>query len=163
MHPRKEKKALQQMKREIEKDGILTFKEARKWYREGDGSAITVDADKINLNFLDVNELIIDKGVSVQTWRGGIAQGLVHGGITIVYKGNNQVEIQSDTYEFRMHPWSSFIEVVRNIETLIARPIHGRGIPFPIIFRGLNTIHYKPPTPTLNRGEWSIYSWGRNR
>ncbi len=154
------KRSQQKLKKEIEKDGILTFKEARRWFREGDGSAITVDADKVDLDFLDVNKLQIDTPVSIQTWLGG-SQGFVYGGITIVYKGNNQIQISPDKYDFEMHPWDSFKESMRNIETLIARPIHGKGTSFPIYFKGLNTIHH---TPAIDNRPyvWSQYSWSRH-
>ena len=155
------KRSQQKLKKEIEKDGILTFKEARRWFREGDGSAITVDTDKIDLNFLDVSTLTEGEKKPVQTWSGGIGQGLVYGGITVEYKGNNRVYIYTDRYDFEMHSWNSFQKVARNIETLIARPIHGNGKSFQIIFRGLNTIHHAPATD--NRPYvWSQYSWSRH-
>ena len=154
MHSKNNRK-LQKMKKKIEEDGVLSFKEARKWYREGDGSSITVDADKIDLNFLDVSSLKIGEPEPVQTWMGGISQGLVYGGITVVYQGNYQVEIRPDRYDFEMHSWSSFREGARNIETLIARPVHGKGTPFPIYFRGLNTIH--PNTYIWRQFSSSLY------
>ena len=129
------------MKKEIEKDGVLTFKEAKRWYQEGDGSPITVDADKIDLNFIDVSMLTVGEPTGVQTF-GKCPQGIVYGGITIVYRGNNQVQILQDEYNFEMHSWRK--APIRNVETLLGRLVHGKGTSFKINFRGVNTIHYRP-------------------
>lgn len=75
--------------------------------------------------------------------------------ITIEYIGNNQVIIKMDTYNFEMHSWLK--EPKRNIETLIARPVHGKGTPFDIYFRGVNTIHYNPHNHNAYRNYPSPY------
>ena len=43
---------------------------------------------------------------------------------------------------FEMHPWDSFKETIRNIETIGADLIHGKGTPFDIIFKGVNKIKH---------------------
>lgn len=134
--------ALRKIKKQIEKDGELVFDEAYLWYVVGDGDAITVDASKLDLNFVDPQKLEIGKPISVQMWNSGIKQGIVYGGITIIYQGNNLVRIDDDVYNFEMHPWSSLSESFRNVETIGARIIHGKGTPFKIKFKGLNKINH---------------------
>jgi hypothetical protein len=41
-----------------------------------------------------------------------------------------------------MHPWDSVKETIRNIETVGAGLIHGKGTPFNIKFKGLNKINH---------------------
>ena len=130
------------IKRQIEKDGELSFPEAYLWYKIGNGEDITVDASKLDLNFLNTSELEIGKEYDgIQTWNGGLGQGLVYGGINIIYEGNNQVKILSDIYDFDIHPWS-LKEAARNIETIGADEIHGKGTSFSIKFKGKNTIKH---------------------
>lgn len=50
--------------------------------------------------------------------------------------------IDDDVYNFEMHPWSSLSESFRNVETIGARIIHGKGTPFKIKFKGLNKINH---------------------
>jgi len=50
------------------------------------------------------------------------------------------VDSSEDKYNFEMHPWNSLGEVLRNIETIGADFLHGRGTPFDINFRGRNFI-----------------------
>ena len=105
------------------------------WYKIGNGEDITVDASKLDLNFLNTSELEIGKEYDgIQTWNGGLGQGLVYGGINIIYEGNNQVKILSDIYDFDIHPWS-LKEAARNIETIGADEIHGKGTSFSIKFK----------------------------
>ena len=76
----------------------------------------------------------------MQTWYGGIGQGLVYGGVTIQRVGTQSVIIKPDKYNFEMHPWNSFGEIMRNLETIGADFLHGSGTPFWIIFKGRNHI-----------------------
>ena len=137
------------IKKRIESDGELDFAEAYLWYKVGKGGKINVDASKINLNFLDPAKLEIGKIESVQTWMSGLEQGLVYGGINIKYLGNNLVKILNDKYDFDIHPWKSFKEVVRNVETKFADIIHGKGSPYTIRFRGTNIIRHHNKIPNI--------------
>ena len=58
------------------------------------------------------------------------------------YIGDNYVTIKNDKYDFDMHPWDSFKEIVRNLETIGADLIHGKGTPFEIKFKGVNKINH---------------------
>jgi len=130
------------IKKQIEKDGELVFSEAYLWYKIGGGEEITVDASKIDLNFIDPDQYEAGKEYDVQTWRSGIKQGIVYGGITIYYKGNNYATIKNDKYDFDMHSWDSFKEIIRNVETIGADFIHSKGTPFTIRFKGVNKIKH---------------------
>jgi hypothetical protein len=133
---------IKMIKKQIEKDGELVFSEAYLWYKIGGGKMITVDASKIDLNFIDPTQYKVGKDYKVQTWCSGIKQGIVYGEITIHYKGNNYATIRNDKYDFDMHPWDSFKEIIRNVETIGADFIHGKGTPFTIRFKGVNKINH---------------------
>lgn len=62
------------------------------------------------------------------------------GGVTIEKVSQNAVIIKQDKYNFEMHPWNSFGEVLRNVETIGADFIHGSGKMFKINFKGRNHI-----------------------
>ncbi len=128
---------IRQYKKFILSDGKLSFEEAYTWYKIGTGEMLTVDASKINLNFLDVSKLEVDKVFGVSTWKGGIDQGIVYGTVKCIYKGNSLVEILNDKYDFDPHGKE---ELLRNIETKIADILHGQGKPFNIQFQGLNKV-----------------------
>lgn len=130
----------QEMKKIIEADGVLSFEEAYYWYKHGKGTTLTVDASKIDLNFVDISGMKVGDKISVSTWKGGVDQGIVYGSISIEYVGNNAVLISDDKYDFDMHSWSNIGESVRNIETIFADWVHGTGTPFKIHFKGYNKI-----------------------
>ena len=109
-------------------------------YRAGTGEAITVDASKIDLSFVDASELVVGKAVPVSTWKGKISQAMVYGSFIIQYLGNNNVIIKDDIYDFDMHAFSNFKETFRNVETIFASGLHGYGKPFVIHFKGVNKL-----------------------
>lgn len=133
---------LKMIKKQIEKDGELVFSEAYLWYKVGKGKKITVDASKIDLNFIDPSQFEVGNVYDIQTWNSGFKQGIVYGGIKVCYIGDNYVTIKNDKYDFDMHPWDSFKEIVRNLETIGADLIHGKGTPFEIKFKGVNKINH---------------------
>lgn len=135
-------KKIAKIKKEIEKDGELSFPEAYLWYKIGRGENINVDASKIDLNYLDVKKLPLNEAYSINLLQDTFnpSQGLVYGSINIKYLGNNQIQILPDQYNFDIHPWSNWKEDIRNIETIYADFIHGIGTPFWIYFNGINTI-----------------------
>lgn len=140
MHDKK--MSQKEMKRRIEEDGKLSFQEAYKWYREGDGSEITVDASSLDLDFIDISTLKIGDN-EISTWWPLSEQSFVYGTITIVYNGSPTVTIKPDLYDFDIKPWSlSLGRIARNTATQMADFLHGTGKKFTINFRGTNTIHY---------------------
>ena len=130
---------IQRLKEKIESDGKLTFSEARKWYRHGDGSTITVDVNSLNLDFLvldyDLTAMKIGYSFSFSTLNGGKEQFLVYGSVTAKFCGDNSIKLYNDRYDFEPHHHSG--EHIRNIETWIGSKVHGRGTPFDIRFKGV--------------------------
>ena len=109
-------------------------------YRAGTGEAITVDASKIDLSFVDASELVVGKAVPVSTWKGKISQAMIYGSFIIQYLGNNNVIIKDDIYDSDMHAFSNFKETFRNVETIFASGLHGYGKPVVIHFKGVNKL-----------------------
>ena len=110
--------------------------------RTGTGEAITVDASKIDLSFVDVSKLTIGGDPStVDMFKGKLYQALVYGSISVQYLGNNTVKILDDKYDFDMHRFSNWRETFRNVETIFASGLHGYGKPFDIHFKGVNKIN----------------------
>lgn len=130
----------QRIIKDIQKDGMLTFKEAYYWYGYGDGSDITVDASKLELGKIDTTGKKVGDQWTVPTlsWSGNHDVGLVYGTVTVEYKGNNTFYIFPDTYNFDIHTENFFTlhTIKRNIETIGASMLHGSGTPFNIIFKG---------------------------
>jgi len=137
------------LKARILKDGRLTLREANKWYRHGNGEALTVDASKVDLDFVDLsdsNKYPVGKDKPLQTlWKS--RDGLVYGGITIENLGNNQLHIKPDFYNFEMHNGSSFRTTFRNFATKIGGWVAGNGTPYSIEFSGVNTPNYRRNIP----------------
>lgn len=125
----------------IQNDGKLSFEEAYYWYGYGDGSTIHVDASKLDLGKIDITNRKVGEHWSIQTLTssGSYSVGLVYGSITVEYQGNNSFRILPDTYDFDVHTNNFFNwhTIKRNIETIGAGILHGRGTPFKIIFNGL--------------------------
>lgn len=131
---------VQKLKAEIEKDGRLTFAEAKKWYKKGDGSMINVDINSLDLDFLtncyDFGTMEVGHVFSFSTIKGGRDQFLVYGSVSAKYYGKNRIKLFDDTYNFESHKG----EFVRNIETWIGAKIHGKGTSFNIRFNGVYNI-----------------------
>ena len=51
-------------------------------------------------------------------------------------------EPSPDHLDFDIHPWGTFKETVRNIETKFADIIHGKGCSYTIKFIGTNIIRH---------------------
>lgn len=135
------------LKKQILKDGKLTLSEANKWWNRGGGDPLTVDASKVDLNFLRTRLGQFPVGVvrGVQTF-GNSSDGLVYGSIDVIYNGKEQFYILQDRYEFEMHSGSSFRVQARNFFTRIGNWHAGSGVPYSIYFNGLNT----PKLPITN-------------
>ena len=57
----------------------------------------------------------------------------------------------SDDFYSEMYSWSSFKEIIRNVETKFADIIHGYGTKFIIKFKGVNTIHQDWFVPLIKK------------
>lgn len=131
------------LKEKILKDGRLTLKEANEWYRYGNGEPLTVDANKLDLDFLDLAGWKIGDVRSVQTLTKS-SDGRVYGHLTLSYAGNNRFIIATDNYGFELHRGSlnmsaktGFKLMFRNAATNIGGAYAGHGQPFDINFHGL--------------------------
>lgn len=135
-------------------DGYLTFSEAKDWYHNGNGQPLRIDVGKLDLSMVyakNFNGVIGSKQVFNLLLRSNsLNDGLVYGNITLKLISPTQVGVEDgyyDIFNFEMHPWSNPFSWPRNIETLIARPIVGKGIPFKIFFNGTHGIETAPFPP----------------
>jgi len=119
-------------------DGKISLSEANEWYRNGDGKSITLEASKVDLNFIDTKDWVKGSVYTVQTLFRS-EQGRVLGNIRVEYLGNNQVRILSDTYNFEQHG-SYLSSPIRNPANTVGRWVAGEGNQFKINFSGINTI-----------------------
>jgi hypothetical protein len=128
----------EKLKRIILKDGRLTLREANLWYQHGN-SDLTVEASKIDLDFLYPDEWSVGQQSSVQTLFSS-RDGRVYGQLTLEYKGGYKFKIFPDEYDFRMHSGTGFKVWSRNQFTKIGKFFAGDGNPYWINFDGLNTV-----------------------
>lgn len=143
MHSKKQiqRYAIKIIRKMILEDGMLTLDESWLWYKIGGGKSLTVEASKLDLNYIDVETLVVGKKFPTSTWKGNIRQGLVYGSVECTYLGNSNVRIHPDYYDFDNHSNAvSLSEKFRNWETVLADKIHGSGTPFKINFKGINHI-----------------------
>jgi hypothetical protein len=131
----------ERLKARILADGKLTLKEANQWYRYGKGVALTVDASKIDLDFINPDDYTEGaQGYSnVQTLFSS-RDGRVYGNIGIRRVSGNQFQIHPDNYGFETHNGSGAQTWIRNQATKIGASYAGEGAPYDIYFRGYNTI-----------------------
>ncbi|UPT70707.1 MAG: hypothetical protein M0D53_16850 [Flavobacterium sp. JAD_PAG50586_2] len=125
-----------------------TLEEANKHYREANGKPMTVDASTIDLNFVDTTGWVEGNKYEVSTLLSS-KHGRVFGKLNLVYKGNNQVAIESNMYDFDIVRVgcggacclvSNPKLVGRNIATWMGDVYAGKGTPYMINFNGINTI-----------------------
>ncbi len=139
-------------------DGILSLSEANNYYRNGNGVPITVDASKMTFTNVDPRELSTTKVTHINfDLRGPQSIGKVYGTLDLTLVGENQVQILSNEYDFRVgaehgHPWfgrgvKGFISgvkgFIRNVGTVIGGAYAGEGQPFMIHFSGLANLDYR--------------------
>ncbi|WP_026704590.1 DUF6443 domain-containing protein [Flavobacterium soli] len=122
-----------------------TLDQANEHYRNGGGDPYYVDASTVDLNFLHTKtkNWIVGKTYLIRTLLNS-QQGKVFGKLLVTYKGNNQVEIVANTYDFNME-FSNPLKVSeflspRNFLTALGEVYAGEGTPFDFVFKGLNTI-----------------------
>ncbi|MFL0062719.1 hypothetical protein R5O20_08545 [Tenacibaculum maritimum] len=133
----------EKIKKRILKDGKLTREEANKWFKYGNGEPLTVDASKIDLDFVRPEMLIKGKYISVQTLYAS-KDGGVYGHLSLKMIDNNSVIIGRDNYGFEMHKYKGgFFSRVktffRNQFTRLGNP--GAGKPFDIFFNKYGNIN----------------------
>lgn len=138
-----------------------TLKEANKFYKRNNGKIsdiYQVDASSVDLNFVDTTGWVPEHVYKVQTLVSS-SNGLVFGKLRLLYKGNNQVKIMDDVYDFNQEPVgcggpcciaSNLGTAARNVFTAIGNVNAGNGTPFTFRFSGLNTI--APRSYNFERG-----------
>lgn len=127
-------------------DGRISLNEANNWYRNGNGQAITLDASKIDLDFVDTTKWKKGETYQIQTLTKS-SEGRVLGQITVKYLGSNRVSIFTDTYNFEQHG-NYFDNTFRNVANSIGRWVAGKGRQYNINFKGINKINPPKPQPT---------------
>lgn len=141
-----------------------SLKEANKHYRERNGADFIVDGSTVDLNNIDTSGWEIEGQYTISTLLTS-KQGRVFGQLEVIYKGNNQVQILENMYDFDIKPIGSvcpcciaskYKTIGRNIATWIGDINAGKGTPFMFKFIGLTTIKY--PAPIINT--WSQTSHG---
>ena len=138
MHPKNSSEYRQKRKKAIEKDGKLSFKESLEWWSIGNGEAIEVDVNSLNLDFIDVSNREIGSLWYVSVEPGGKHQWGVYGTITVGYVGNKELVVFPDKYDFdiKPNPTNNPSVTRRNLWTRIDKAIHGNGTPYYIVFKG---------------------------
>ena len=120
--------------------------EANKFYQRANGKTsdtFQLPASSIDLDFVDTTGWVEGGTYNVQTLFKS-ENGAVFGRLNLTYKGNNQVQIQSDYYDFNLE-FSNPLKVSeffspRNFFTGVGQLYAGSGVPFTFTFQGLNTI-----------------------
>lgn len=138
MHPKNSSEYRQKRKKAIEKDGKLSFQESLEWWSIGNGEAIEVDVNSLNLDFIDVSNREIGSVWYVSVEPGGKHQWGVYGTITVGYVGNKELVVFPDKYDFdiKPNPTNNPSVTRRNLWTRIDKAIHGNGTPYYIVFKG---------------------------
>ncbi len=125
---------------DLDGNGIMSVKEANNWYRIGDGMTVNVNAESVDLHFVNPNKWKIGDIRSIQTLYKS-RTGRVFGNLTLEYKGNNQFKIFTDNYGFEMHQGRA----LRNLATILGKSYAGFGRAFDIQFIGYKTVNYITP------------------
>lgn len=133
----------EKMQERILKDGRLTLREANLWYRHGKGTSLTVNASKIDLDFINPDTWTIGNPRSVQTLSSS-RDGKIYGHLTLEYEGNQLFKIHPDEYDFRMWSGNSPKTRARNSYTKVGKSFAGSGTSYWIHFNGLNKVNYIP-------------------
>ncbi len=133
---------------DLDGDGRLSLKEGNWWFRNGDGQAITVDAQTVDLDFLNPEDWFVGQYERVQTLVKS-RTGRIYGNIDLTYQGNNQFVISPDPYHFPHAPGSG---AFRNFANWIGKINAGKGTKYIINFKGINTVNYSPFKPNFPTG-----------
>ncbi len=134
-------------------DGKLTLGEANQWYRDGNGGPLFVDAGKINLSPVTVEDVQAEGGSMYKNYFISSNQetGRIYGTIKItlddaatgtVSLGGSDRKV--DDYDFDQKPRDGTIKRdVRNIGTAIGSVVAGKGKGYPIYTYGNGKIETK--------------------
>lgn len=138
MHPKNKTEYRIKRKKELEKDGNLTFAESVEWWSIGNGETIEVDVNSLNLDFIDISNRKVGSVWYESLEPGGKHQWGVYGTVTVGYLGNNEIVLFPDVYDFDIKPNPTNNPTVsrRNLWTKIDKAIHGKGVPYKIVFKG---------------------------
>ena len=120
-------------------DGYLTKREADEWWKNGNGEALYVDIDKIDLSgIVSLGERFVyqTKSFNLLVHSASLDDGLVYGHITLKRYPNHKVRAYSDRYDFEMHSWKNPLNYLRNIETMIGKMVSGNGNSYEINIYG---------------------------
>lgn len=140
-------------------DGKLTLRETIDWYRNGCGRPLFVDSSQINLGGISMSDikrsadhmfnlLLYPYYVGDESWAYP-ESAFVYGNIKVSLDSSGNIilgndERKLDEYNFEKHGYSgktSFLKTFgRNIETVIAKIVHGRGHDFNIYTYGYGRI-----------------------
>jgi RHS repeat-associated protein len=127
-----------------------TLTEANEHYRNGNGTPFYVDAATVDLNFVDTNGMVKNREYLVKTLISS-KHGRVFGKLRVIYKGNNQVRIIDNDYDFNIEfsnpPKFTDFFSLRNYLTGVGHIYAGEGTSYPFVFVGLNTIIKAPSIP----------------
>lgn len=131
---------LEMLKASIESDGKLTLNEANRWYRNGRGLPLNIDASTIDVDFLDGKNWNVGMIESRQLLMNS-KSGKVYGQLTFEYMGSNNFKVFNDNYGFELHRGSldmsiskSFKLMFRNAATNVGHTLAGNGYPYDIKF-----------------------------
>ena len=91
------------LKKRIEKDGVITLSEAKKWYKYGGGLTLKADFSKIDFSKVFPSDFAGNTEKYINLFFKGGKDALVYGSIKLKYMGNNIVESASgyDIYDFK--------------------------------------------------------------
>ncbi|MBC8883861.1 hypothetical protein H9X57_12445 [Flavobacterium piscinae] len=93
-----------------------------------------MDASKVDLNFIDPSKMVKGQKYLYQTLTAS-KDGRVYGRIWVEYKGNNQVAIMSETYDFNQDG-SFWSKPLRNTANAIGRYFVGKGTHIKLTLEG---------------------------
>lgn len=138
-------------------DGKLTLSEANEWYRKGNGQPLFVDASKINLSPLSIEDLKLNESYThnfLSPVHPNIKTGLIYGNINVtlldetgtVRLGNQNNRI--DIYDFDFHKGGSRF---RNFATSVGAFVAGKGVSYEIRGYGLGKVQHRNNRPFGSR------------
>ncbi|MGJ1362750.1 hypothetical protein ACR79B_16890 [Sphingobacterium spiritivorum] len=132
-------------------DGVLTLEEANDWYRNGKGEPLYVNAAKIDLSPIKVEDFKDRDSFTPNFFLTTNLQitGRVYGSIklTIINKDNGQVKLGNnqgllDIYDFDIRKRDGSIKTdVRNLGTKIGGMVAGEGQSYNIYNYGLGKVN----------------------
>ena len=132
-------------------DGELTLSEANEWYRNGEGGALYVDSNKIDLTPLETSDFEGKKSMYYNFFndaKGDYTTGRVYGTIKLTLQDDNgTVQLGSsngylDKYDFdiKENKSNNFKVGLRNFGTRVGKALAGNGTPYLIYTYGTGKV-----------------------